>query len=279
MKLWKKSKKAIKPILEAWQQHHLQAHAAALAFFSLMALGPVWFAGTGVLTWALGVDKTVALFEGPLRELLGGPAARSVGDMLQAAPAGRSWGAYSFGASTFVTGFYGIFSSLRTACEAIWHKRPGHSADLYRTVGRRLAAFGLLILFGTCFLVSLLSTALLTAGVEGMFEGSMLKNLGWLGLEGLLGWGLLSGACAGMLRTLPDVSLSWRDVGRAGMTMALLLTVGKWAIAFYLTQDNVSGTYGTAGTLGTLIIWLYYSAQTLLIGAVLAHLSMERREA
>ena len=255
-------------VLRAWQGHRLQVHAGALAFFGLLALGPMAFALMRLLRWSLGAEAAQALTHAPIRELLGAPAARSFAEMLQGAPAGRSLGAALFGLSTFGMGMLGIFTSLRTACETIWHTQPERRVQGRARLGLRVLGMASIACLGFLLIVSLFATAAISAS---------LHRLPWtlgsaaIAVDALLSWLLLTGLCAAMLRTLPDVSLRWADVWRAAACMALLLSLGKWCIGLYLTQDDVSGQYGTAGTLATLLIWVYYAAQALLLGAVLAH--------
>ncbi len=263
----RRSKAYLLPLFKAWQKHHLQVHAGALAFFGALALGPLALVGLRLLTRLYGTAAAVHVIAGPLRLLLGAPALASVREMINNDPTGSSLSAMFFGLTTFLVGLQGASFSLASACDRIWHHRD---ADRARSVKQNAIGLASFAAFGALFAASLVFTAWLTGRLLDRGGGAGPLAAAAFAVEALGAWGVLSLICAGMLRSLPGARLQRRELLRAGATMALLLTLGKWILAVYLMVDDVSGVYGNAGTLATLFLYLYYAAQALLLGALMA---------
>src|SRR5262249_17453811 len=140
-------------------------------------------------------------------------------------------------------------------------------AGLRGMIRQRLISFGLVIGVGFLLLVSLVVSAGLAA--LDRLVGSRFPAYVVLGqaLNGIVSLGLITLLFAMVYKTLPDVRLAWRDVWAGGIVTAALFTIGKYVIGLYLGQSATASTYGAAGSVVVLLLWINYSSQIVLLGA------------
>ena len=169
---------------------------------------------------------------------------------------------------TLLFGASGAFSELRASLNTIWDVKPAPSSAWKSLVWQRLTSFGMVLAIGVLLLVSLLLSAAM-AVIEQFFSGMVPIHPVILELANLL----LSTAAIGALFALifkyvPDVRIAWRDVAVGAFATAVLFTAGKFLLAWYLSTAAVGSAYGAAGSIVALVVWVYYSAQIFLFGAV-----------
>lgn len=172
------------------------------------------------------------------------------------------------GVVIMIIGATGVFSELQSALDRIWEvprrKRSNGWIELIRT---RLLAFGMVLSLAFLLLVSLVISAVIAA-IGGIWDA-------WLGhweivlqlvnlLSSLV---IFSIVFALMFRFLPRVTIAWRDVWLGAMITSLLFVAGKFLIGLYIGKSGIVSGFGAAGSLVTLLIWVYYSAQIFLLGA------------
>jgi membrane protein len=169
------------------------------------------------------------------------------------------------GIATLLLTASGTFAEIQTALNAIWKAAP--SANLSDLVRARLLSLGLVVTLGFLMLVSLVVRAALAA------LGSYLDYLVPVGqilgaiAHFVLSLSLISALFAAIYKILPDKPISWRDVGVGAVATALLFVLGKSLIGFYIGSSGVASSYGAAGALLIILLWVYYSAQVFLLGA------------
>ena len=245
--------------------------AAALSYYIAFALPSVL-----VLTITLvGVFVDPADFttriQAQISALMGAEAAREIGSMIEHASA-RTEGRFLqviLGVAALVFGATGAFLQLQKALNTAWDVRPEPGGGIRGFFLKRLLSLGMI--FGVAFLllVSLLISALLTAFgdalgalLPGVLSAAVLKVLQFV--ISLVVITVLFGA---IFKVLPDAIIGWRDVAVGAVVTALLFVVGKFGIGFYLGQSDPGSAFGAAGALAILLIWIYYSAMLLLLGA------------
>ncbi len=155
---------------------------------------------------------------------------------------------------------------MQSSLNAIW-KAELQGTTLSRLVRARAASIGLVAALGFLLMVSLLVSAGLTA--FGNYLNSILPfgELILTALNTVISVGLLSVLFAAIYKVLPDRHLEWGDVMVGAVVTALLFTIGKSLIGWYIGSSAVASTYGAAGALMVLLLWIYYSAQIFLLGA------------
>jgi membrane protein len=174
-----------------------------------------------------------------------------------------------------VLGATTVFGQMQHSLNGIWGvaARPNRSG-LFALVKRRLLSLTVVLAIGFVLLVSLLLGVVLRAFLH--FTHQFVPAVAALlsSAELLLSWLATSMLFAAIFKVLPDVVLRWRDVIVGALVTALLFSVGKFAIALYLTHTATASTYGAAGSVVLILLWVYYSSLILLFGAAFTKVQM-----
>jgi len=153
----------------------------------------------------------------------------------------------------------------------VWGVEPRKGSALGTLLRKRLLSFGLLLGVGFLLLVSLaLSAALSALGDSVTARASVPVEL-LHGGDALLSFAVITVLLAMIYRTIPDAEIQWRDVWLGSLGTALLLSVGKWAIGFYLGRTAVASAFGAAGSVVLILLWVHYASVLLLLGAEFTH--------
>ncbi len=253
------------------------SRGASIAFYAATSLGPVLLVVVGIAGLAFGEAAARGAVSAELSGLMGKASA----DLMQTAVQGagsRSSGivASIIGAVTLLLTVSGVFGEMQAALNAIW-KAPPTGTTITRLLRARAASLGLVATLGFLMLVSLVISALLSALAEVVnavlpFGAEVLEALNFA-----ISFALISVMFAAIYKVLPDVNLSWHDVLVGAVMTALLFTVGKFLIGLYLGRSAVASSYGAAGALIVVLLWVYYSAQIFLLGAEFTKIYASRR--
>jgi membrane protein len=184
--------------------------------------------------------------------------------------------ATAVGLITFFIGSTGAFLELQTALNAIWRVKPRPNAGIKDMLLQRLLSFGLVVGVGFVLLVSLLVSAALSA--LNQYLGALVPGIAvfWQGVNTLVSLGVVTLLFAMIYQFLPDVDLKLRHVWVGALVTAGLFNIGKYLIGLYLGTSGVATTYGAAGSVVVLLVWVYYSAQIVLLGAEFTRAYVER---
>jgi membrane protein len=234
----------------------------------LFALAPVLLVVIAIAGFVFGHEAAQGAVVRELAGLMGSKTAEELQEMIESAPRPREGALASVIAIVvLVIAISGVFGGVQSAMNAIWKARPAVRSTLSRLVRARIASLGLVVTAGFLLTVSLAMSAGLAAISDYLRivfpAAQIVLNVADVAVSGAL----IAGLFAAMYKVLPDASITWRDVViGAGVTM-LLFEGGKYAIALYVGQSNVASSYGAAGALIVLLVWIYYSAQIFLLGA------------
>ncbi|MFL5448768.1 MAG: YihY/virulence factor BrkB family protein [Gemmatimonadales bacterium] len=242
---------------------------ASLAYYTLFALAPILVVAIAIGGLAFGPEAVRGEIVGQIQGLIGREGAEAVQAMLEGASRpGSSIAATVVGIITFFLGATGAFLELQTALNAIWHVEPKSDGSYWRVlVMQRVISFGLVVAMGFLLLTSLLVSAALAAIHRYMgnaFPGMVVL---WEALNVIVSLTVITLLFALIYKVLPDVKLSWRDVWVGGLVTAGLFSIGRLVIGLYLGTASVASTYGAAGSVIVILVWVYYSAQIILLGA------------
>jgi membrane protein len=240
---------------------------AAIAFYAVTSIAPVLLIVIAIAGLAFGQDAAENAIKGQLSALMGEQTA----DVVQTAVAnasGKSSGilATLIGIATLIATASGVFGEMQSALNAIWKVQPS-GTTLSRLVRARAASLGLVAALGFLLMVSLVVSAGLTAFgnyLNSLFPfGALVLSI----LNVVVSLLLISLLFAAIYKVLPDRHLKWRDVIFGAVVTAVLFTIGKALIGWYIGSSAVASSYGAAGALIVLLLWVYYSAQIFLLGA------------
>jgi membrane protein len=263
--------------LVGWWNDNVPRLGASLAYYTLFALSPVLLVATGIAGLVFGPDAVRGEIVGQIQGLVGRQGAEAVQAMLEnAARPSSSIPAMIVGLVTFFLGATGAFLELQTALNAIWRVKPRPGASVRDFVVQRLISFGLVVGVGFLLLVSLLVSAALAA--LNRYLGHIFPALTALWEAGnvLVSLFVITLLFAMVYKILPDVRLRWRDVWIGALVTAGFFSVGKQLIGLYLGTSSVASSFGAAGSVVVLLVWVYYSAQVVLLGAEFTRYYVER---
>jgi membrane protein len=257
----------LRAVVARWVRDNAASQGAALAYYTLFSVTPLLVLLIIVAALVLGRAAAQGEVFAHIRDLVGSDTARTVEGMVQRASAPRSGivpTAVSLAAVIF--GASGLVGQLRGSLNHIWgvSARPGGMRGMIR---QRAVALGVIGGMGLLLLASMALSAVLAAVQQLVTRHLPLLGplLVWLdaGLSLVLGVAFF----AMLFRFVPDAKLPWRELWPGALITALLFTVGKSLIGFYLGRSASTSIYGAAGSLVLLLLWIYYSAQILLLGA------------
>lgn len=247
---------------EGFAHDELSTRAAALAFYSALSFAPLLV----LLLWIVTSLEPSWQGElaGSLRSLLGPRAADAVTLVLDNArerPGVGSW-AGLLGLGVTLAGASAVFAQLQGAINRVWNLAPRPGGAIMDWLRARMMALGLLLSLAFLMVISFAASALIAVFVRG-------DTLAWQILEALISLTLFTGVFAAIFKVLPDASIDWPDAVVGAALTALLFAAGKFAIGVYLAHSSIGGAYGSAGGIVVLLVWVYYSALILLLGAEL----------
>ena len=252
----------------AWWEDNALRLGASLAYYTLFAIAPVLLVAIAIAGLAFGPEAVRGEIVLQLQGLIGRDGAQAVQSMLEGASRPRSGMlATIIGSVTFLFASTGAFLELQTVLNTIWRVKPNPGLNLTGFVRDRIRSFGLVIAVGFLLLVSLAVSAALAAASAWLDRRMPGWPTIWGILNALVSLGVITVLFALLYRFLPDVKLEWRDVVTGAFVTAVLFTLGKQAIGFYLGQSATASSYGAAGSVIVVLLWVYYSAQILLLGA------------
>lgn len=269
---WSITREAVK----LWLDSNAFSHAGALAFYTLFSLAPVVIIAVSVIGIVMGEQAAQGHIVAQLQDVMGHEAARAVEQAVARSRIEESGLLPTLlGVAALLAGATTVFGQMQPSLNAIWGvaARP-HRNNLFALVKNRLLSLTVVLAIGFVLLVSLLLGVVLRAVLEftDRFVPAIAALLsGSEVLVSLLSAALLFGA---VFKVLPDVVLHWRDVVVGALVTALLFSVGRWGIAAYLAHTATASTYGAAGSVVLILLWVYYSSLILLFGAAFtkAHL-------
>ena len=251
-----------------WWNDNIPHLGAAISYYTVFALAPILVVAIGIAGLAFGADAVRGEIVGQIGGLVGHSGALAVQSMLEGV-SNRSSGivATVIGVATLFLGATGLFLELQTALNTIWRVKPRTGAGLKGMVRQRIISFGLVIGVGFLLLTSLVVSAALAA--LDKFVGNRFPAYVVVGqaLNVVLSLGVITLLFAMIYKTLPDVRLEWRDVWAGAIVTAALFTIGKYVIGLYLGHSATASTYGAAGSVVVLLLWINYSSQIVLLGA------------
>ncbi|MDR5822375.1 YihY/virulence factor BrkB family protein [Caballeronia sp. LZ043] len=251
--------------------------AASIAFYSAFSLAPTLVMVIAVAGLVFGAEAARGQLFGQISGMLGKEAAASVQAIVEHAHQSGGGGlAALISFALLAVGASATFSSLNTALSIIWPSEDKAKSGVTTLVKVRLISFGLVMGVAFLLVISLVLDAAVQAAGRWAFGASPLVVLTDVA-QFVIALLILSCAFAALLKYLPDGHVPWRDALVGGSIAAVLFSVGKKLFALYLTHAGTASAFGAAGSLAVLLMWLYFAAAVLLLGAEAAASRVEQR--
>jgi membrane protein len=259
----------LKTTINEWIEAEPFQLAAALSYYTLFSLAPLLLIAIGVAGFVFGREAAQNQIVETLQGMIGQESAQTVQEMIQASNEKPKTGMFStvIGFVALLFGAGGVVGQLQTSLNRIWEVTPKPGQGIWGFIRQRFFSFAMVLGIGFLLLVSLVVTAVLSS-----FTG-MLSN--WFGdatfiahaIDILVSFGFVTLLFALIYKYVPDVEIQWRDVWVGAALTAILFTIGKYLIGLYIGTSGVTSTFGAAGSLITILIWVYYSSLIFFLGA------------
>jgi membrane protein len=266
-------------ILEAikgWSRDNVPRLGASLAYYTLFSIAPVLLICVTVAGQVFGQEAVRGQLSNEIEGVMGRDGAQAVQSLLEGAVLhGGSTLALIVGLVAFFGAATGAFLELQHALNTIFQVKTDPQSSITALLKRRVLSFGLAITMGFLLVVSLAVSAALSA-VSTLLHAESAAMI-WQAVDMLLSVGSITLLFALIYWFLPDVKLRWPDVWTGAFVTAVLFSIGKYLIGLYLGQTSIASSYGAVGSILVLLVWVYYSAQIILLGAEITRVYAERR--
>jgi membrane protein len=262
----------LKRTAQSFGEDSAPRYAAALSYYTVFSLPPLVVLLLLILGAVLDPQDVQALLEGQVGELLGPAGSEQVRTMMEQADRPGTGGplAAVLGVGALLFGAVGAFVELQNALNRMWEVAPDpERGGLRNFVSQRLASFGMLLTLAFLLLVSLLVSAILAAFGDALGEvlPAALSGVALQAISFAVSLTVIALLFALLFRFVPDAEVAWRDTLVGGLVTAVLFTMGQVALSMYLGQADPGQAFGAAGALALLLVWIYYSAIIVLLGA------------
>ena len=264
--LWQVLKNSFKGFFE----NKVLKLSASLAYYTIFSLGPLLIVILYLCGKFLGREAIEGGIYREMENFVGSDTALQLQQIIKnAAISGQSGISAVIGIITLLIGATTVFAEIQDSINSIWGLKPKPGKNTWwQMVKIRLLSFGVIGSLGFLLLVSLGVSALL----EGLNERLIQKFpevavVVFYVLNIFISFAVISILFAVIFKVLPDAKIKWRDVMAGSIATALLFMLGKFGISFYISKTNIGSTYGTAGSLVVLMVWIYYSSTILYFGA------------
>jgi len=251
-----------------WFAHRAASKGAALAYYTLFSLAPVLVLVIAVAGIFYGAEAAQGQLLSQLRALTGEQGAAVIQTVLASAHSKESGKLATVVATVLLLiGATSVFAELKDSLDEIWDVPEPQDADWWDTVRTRLLSFGLILVLAFLLMVSLVVNAALAVIKD--YVGDIWKEaaivLSWV--ASAVSFLVIAALFGSIYKLLPRIKLSWHDVIIGAFGTAAMFTLGKFAIGLYVGNSGVTSSFGAAGSMIALLLWVYYSAQIFFLGA------------
>ncbi|HSA58030.1 MAG TPA: YihY/virulence factor BrkB family protein [Gemmatimonadaceae bacterium] len=268
-----------KDTLELWTSRRAFQHAGALAFFTLFSMAPLLIILIAVAGAVLGERAVRGEITEQISEYIGPQAADAVSDAIEQSSTRRSGLLPAIlGIAALVLGATTVFGQMQASLNQFWGVRAKPSQSGLRVFLRtRLVSLGLVMILGFLLLVSFALTVAVGAVIRYAQEWVPIPPVAVAAINLGLSLFIATLLFAVIYKVLPDVRLEWRDMWRGALVTGVLFVTGQFLISWYLTRAAPASTYGAAGSLVLVLLWVYYSALILFLGAAFTRAYIRQR--
>ncbi|UVK36655.1 YihY/virulence factor BrkB family protein [Mesorhizobium sp. AR10] len=243
------------------------SHGAAMAFYAVTSLAPILLIVVAVAGLAIGHEAAQVALSAEIAGVMGSESADLLRATIESA-SHRTAGTFAtlVGIVTLFVTASGVFGEMQLSLNKIWKIEPA-GMSLSGLVRARAASLGLVAALGFLLLVSLAASTAISALGATINAHLPLGTIILASINGIVSFVLISALFAAIYKILPDRSLQWRDVGIGAVVTALLFTIGKSLIGWYIGTSAIASSYGAAGALLVVLLWVYYTSEIFLLGA------------
>ena len=242
-------------------------YSASLAYYTLFSLAPLLLLLISLAGIFLGKDAIQGKVFGEINGLVGADSAKQIQDMIKHLEmSGKSTISVIIGVITLIIGATTVFGEIQESINLIWQVKPKPKVGWIKLLKDRLLSGSIIVTLGFLLLVSLLLNGALLALSDKL--KTFLPDVTvyfFQALNIVISFVVITVLFAVIFKVLPDANISWKDVRSGALFTAVLFMIGRFAIGLYIA--GTSSSYGAAGSLIVILLWIYYTAAILYFGA------------
>lgn len=243
--------------------------SSSLAYYTIFSMAPLLIIIISLSGIFLGQDAAEGKVYAQLTAFVGANTASQLQEMIRnASLSGKSVTAAIIGIATLIIGATTVFAQIPDSINFIWGLKPKPKRGWLKFLKNRFLSFSVIIGLGFLLLVSLSISALIDAfsnSLQVYFPKVTVVIFYIINL--IITLAITTLIFGAIFKVLPDAKIKWKDVLVGSVVTAILFMLGKFGISFYIGQSQVGSTYGAAGSLVVLLLWVYFSAIILYFGA------------
>ncbi|MEO6187819.1 MAG: YihY/virulence factor BrkB family protein [Ginsengibacter sp.] len=259
----------LKNCFKGFSENKIPKLSASLAYYTVFSIGPLLMVVIFLSSFFFGREALEGTIYGQTKNFVGQDAAMQIQQIIKSASiSGQSTVAATIGIITLVIGATTMFAEIQDSINMIWGLKRKPTAGWWVLIKTRLLSFGVIGSLGFLLLVSLSVSALLETLSDRLssYFPHVTITLFYI-INIIISLAVVTTLFGVIFKMLPDAKIKWNDVLAGSITTAILFLLGKFAITFYISKANIGSTYGSAGSLVVLLVWIYYSSFILYFGA------------
>lgn len=263
-----------------WNGDNGAQFGAALAFYSLLALSPMLLFLVSLVSFFYGEQAARGEVVEQIRPIVGADNAETIQEILRNSQEkkGSGWLGSIIGIATMLIGASGVFTQLQTALNVIWDVKPKEGAGIWQMVRNKFLSLSMVFGCGFLLLVSLVISVGLKAAQNLIAEQFPLGSWFWSGMNVAVTFAIVFVMFGAIYKFLPEARVKWKHVALGAFIAAAMFMVAQYLLTLYLGYSAPGSAYGAAGSVVAMVVWIYFSAQILLLGAEFAQVYATRCE-
>src|SRR5215203_537129 len=272
MKRLKTIWKVIVQSLKNFAEDKIPKYSASLAYTTIFSLGPLLIVIIFLCSIFFGEEAIQGRINDQMEQFIGNDAALQIQTIIKNASLNNKGTlALVIGIITLIIGATAVFAEIQDSINTIWGLKAKPNKGLWKILRNRFLSFSVIVSLGFLLLVSLALSAVIEAlneRLKASFPDVAVIIFYILNL--VISFVVITALFAVIFKVLPDAKTKWKDIFPGALASGILFMIGKFAISFYIGKAHVGSTYGAAGSLVIILLWVYYSAMILYLGAEFA---------
>ena len=268
----------LKETYKGWMEEDPFRHSAVVAYYAILSLPGLMVMIISAVGAIWGREIVSGRLNGEIQAALGPEAAEAVQGMIaNSTTDNQSWWAMILGIAVLIYGATGVFYQLQITLDSFWKVKTDPKAGFKKVLLDRAQSFGFILVIAFLLLISMVVSAginVLDDYLERIFSELAVSIMYIVNIA--LSLGIITCLFAFMFKFLPNVKIAWKSVWVGAFITSILFTVGEHLLGIYFGASNPGSTYGAAGSIILILLWVSYSSLILFFGAKFTYIYAKR---